>query len=44
VDERFQHPELIVFGLPLDTMLLMLNAAPAGAWIRAAQPVLADQS
>jgi hypothetical protein len=26
---RFEHPELIVFGLPADTMHLMLNAAGA---------------
>jgi hypothetical protein len=25
--QQFVHPELIVFGLPLDTMHLMLNAA-----------------
>jgi hypothetical protein len=30
---RFQHPELIIFGLPPDTMHLMLNAA--GEAIRA---------
>jgi hypothetical protein len=33
--KRFAHPELVVFGLPLETMHLMLNAA--GEAIRAGQ-------
>ena len=40
--QRFQHPELIVFGLPLDTMLLMLNAA--GEAVRAGRTFAAGQS
>jgi hypothetical protein len=34
--QRFRHPELLVFGLPLDTMHLMLNGAgeAGGAGLR----------
>jgi hypothetical protein len=34
--KRFRHPELIVFGLPLDTMHEMLNTA--GEAVRAGRP------
>jgi hypothetical protein len=40
--QRFGHPELIVFGLPLDTMHLMLNGA--GEAVRAGQPFAAGQN
>jgi hypothetical protein len=40
--KRFQHPELIVFGLPLDTMLLMLNGA--GEAVRAGRTYEGGQS
>ena len=40
--KRFDHPELIVFGLPLDTMHLMLNAA--GEAVRAGQAYTVGQS
>jgi hypothetical protein len=40
--KRFQHPELIVFGLPLDTMHLMLNAS--GEAVRAGQVYTVGQS
>ena len=39
--QRFQHPELIVFGLPLETMHQMLNGA--GAAVRAGRPYAAGQ-
>jgi hypothetical protein len=39
---RFQHPELIVFGLALDTMHLMLNAA--GEAVRAGRTYAAGQN
>jgi hypothetical protein len=38
---RFEHPELIVFGLPLDTMHLMLNGA--GEAVRAGRSYVAGQ-
>jgi Domain of unknown function (DUF4262) len=37
--QRFGHPELIVFGLPPDTMHLMLNGA--GENVRAGRPYAA---
>ncbi len=40
--ERFDHPELIVFGLPLETMHLMLNGA--GEAVRAGRTYTAGQS
>jgi hypothetical protein len=40
--ERFDHPELIVFGLPLETMHLMLNGA--GEAVRAGRRYTAGQS
>jgi uncharacterized protein DUF4262 len=40
--KRFEHPELIVFGLPLDTMHLMLNAA--GEAVRAGRAYAVGQS
>jgi hypothetical protein len=40
--ERFAHPELMVFGLPLDTMHLMLNGA--GESVRAGRTYTAGQS
>ncbi len=40
--QRFQHPELIVFGLPLETMHQMLNGA--GAAVGAGRPYAAGQS
>ena len=40
--KRFQHPELIVFGLPLETMHQMLNGA--GAAVGAGRPYAAGQS
>ena len=40
--KRFEHPELIVFGLPLDTMHLMLNAA--GEAVRAGHVFTAGQT
>jgi len=40
--QRFDHPELIVFGLPLDTMHLMLNGA--GEAVRAGRPFAAGHN
>ena len=40
--KRFDHPELIVFGLPLDTMHVMLNGA--GESVRAGRTYAAGQS
>jgi hypothetical protein len=40
--KRFEHPELIVFGLPLDTMHLMLNGA--GESVRAGRAYAVGQS
>lgn len=40
--QRFRHPELIIFGLPLDTMHVMLNTA--GAAVRAGRVYAAGQS
>ncbi len=40
--QRFEHPELIVFGLPPDTMHLMLNGA--GEAVRAGQTYTAGRS
>jgi hypothetical protein len=40
--QRFEHPELILFGLPLDTMHLMLNGA--GAAVRDGRSYRAGRS
>ena len=38
---RFAHPELLIFGLPLDTMLRLLNVA--GEAVRAGRVYVAGQ-
>ena len=40
--KRFEHPELLIFGLPLETMHQMLNTA--GEAVRAGQAYTAGQS